>query len=276
MFFGIIGFIWTLLEIYLNIFNPNDVAVRSFIKDNVFWIVISLSFICLVSKLPVIRTSKIISNSDVQIEVEFCDIFEQEGAIIIPIMDTFDNDILNDLVNPNTLHGKFITKYYHNNPHQLDEDINFFLNTNKIVPVEIDHKLKGKKNKYQIGTVVLVKTPDQKTFLLSVTTKMKASGNVEPHPDYIEEFLTSVWNNISEYGIYNDTINIPVIGTFISRLPSRYTHQFILFEIIDAFVEQCKAKTVCKNLRVCLYKDNFNHYDMSSIDNFLDYITKYK
>ena len=53
-----------------------------------------------------------INNSDLKIEFKFCDIFSQDGAKVIAVMDTFETEFRANLVDRNTLHGKVISKFY--------------------------------------------------------------------------------------------------------------------------------------------------------------------
>ena len=275
-FFGVIGFIWTIVECFSWIFDntPYPQNLRHFIRENLTW---GLSLIALISIYQHRRKRKIqktFTNTDLTIIVEFCDLFEQEGAIVIPVSDTFDNDIGQGLVNPKTLHGQFIEKYYHGNIPALNAEINRSLNAVGAIPIQNEPALKGNKDRYDIGTVCPIKTPT-KYFYLSALTFMKDTGNVDIQPEYIFDFLSKLWNFIPHFGDYHDVVNIPVIGTGLNRLPASYTSQFIVQEIANSFFVTSKVQTFCKTLRICLYEKNYKFYDFDNLNILFCHIDNY-
>jgi len=274
LFFGEIGFTWTLIEFYTWLFAKDNEALKEFFREYIVFFLIIFLAISYFKYRTGNKIEKQIPDTDICIVVEYCDIFKMNGAIIIPSMDTFDTNISNGLVNPDSLHGKLIEKYYKNNVNQLDNEIDIFFSTNKIKELEIDNSLKGKKKRYAIGTTAILR-PADKYFYLSATTFMKHTGNVEPKAEYIADFLSYIWLFIADYGTLKDEINIPVIGTFIKRLPAQYTHHHILFEIIKSYLAMIKDRTVCKKLRICLYRGNYKHYDFKVIEQYLDHAVCY-
>lgn len=275
-FFGIVGFLWTIVECYSWIFEKMSYpdSLRAYIRDHLS---IGLTIIALISIYHNRRRRKIqktFANTDLTVIVEYCDIFEQEGAIIIPVCDTFDNDISNGLVNPRSLHGQFIEKYYSGNVSALNSEIARTLSSVKSTPLQMDPNLKGNTNRYDIGAVCPIKT-NNKYFYLSALTYMKDTGNVEMLPQYIYDFLSKVWNFIPNHGEYHDVVNIPVIGTGLNRLPANYTNQFIVQEIVNSFFVTSKVQTFCKTLRICLYQKNYKFYNFDDINILFCHIDNY-
>jgi hypothetical protein len=249
-------------------------SLRVFIKEH---LTTELIFIGIISVFQHRRRSKIqktFSNTDLTVIVEFCNIFEQEGAIVIPVSDTFDNDINNGLVNPKTLHGQFIGEYYQGNVPSLNAEIVRTLNSNGMSPILNDPNLKGNSNKYKIGTACPIKTHD-KYFYLVALTYMKDTGNVEMLPQYIYDFLSSLWDFIPNHGEYHDIVNIPVIGTGLNRLPASYTNQFIVQEIVNSFFATSKVQTFCKTLRICLHQKNYKFYNFDDMNILFCHIDNY-
>jgi hypothetical protein len=114
-------------------------------------------------------------------------------------MDTFDNDTANGLVNPRTVHGQFIKKYFENNVQSLNDSILLALNGLGKVPIETNPNLKGKKDRYEIGTSCSINT-HSKYFYMSALTHMQESGNVDMQPQYIYDFLSCLWGFIPNHG----------------------------------------------------------------------------
>lgn len=243
-FFGIIGIGWTIVECSSWIFEKTNYpdSIRTFIRENLTWILILNGLVSLYRNRRKLKIEKTFTNTDLTVIVEFCDIFEQEGAIIIPVSDTFDTDIPNGLVNRKTLNGQFIEKYYSTNVGSLDAEIRRNINATGIAPIQNDPQLKGNKDRYEIGTISPIKVSN-KYFYLSALSYMKDTGNVEILPQYIYDFLSQTWNFIPTHGEYHDIVNIPVIGTGLHRLPANFTNQYIVQEIINSFFVTSKVQT---------------------------------
>ena len=277
-FFSIIGFLWTLVECFSWVFEktvpslPNQ--LRIFIRDYIIWIGAIILLISIYIKRKQIKISQTFNNTDLTLIVEFCDLFEQDGAIVIPVMDTFDMDITNNLVNPRTVHGQFLSKYYANNIPSLNNEITHMLANKGFTPISNEPTLKGKTDRYDIGTTCPI-TTHNKYFYLSALTFMKDTGNVDIQPYYINQFLSTLWNFIPNHGVYYDTVNIPVIGTGINRLPASYTRDFILREIAHSFFLISKQQTFCKSLRICLHINDYKHYDFDDVKIIFNNIDKY-
>ncbi len=275
-FFRIIGFLWTLVECFSWLFDktPYPNLLRNFLNENLLWLVLIILLTSLFIHRRRIKIERKFTNTDLTIVVEFCDLFKQEGATIINVMDTFDTDTTNTLVNPRTVHGQFISKYYTNNVNSLDNEINLALTNLSIQPIQNDPNLKGKKNRYNIGTTCPI-TTHNKYFYLSALTYMRDSGNVDIQPQYIYDFLSSLWNFIPLYGVYHEIVNIPVIATGLNRLPASYTHQFILREIANSWFLSSKQQTFCKTLKICLNLKDYKYYDFDEIDLLFKHIDRY-
>ncbi|WP_026750250.1 macro domain-containing protein [Sediminibacterium sp. C3] len=278
IFFGIVGFLWTLIECFSWLFQNTKPSLpdqlRDFINDHLKLIGTLILLVSIYMKRKRIKLSQTFTNTDLTLTVEFCDLFNQKGAIVIPVMDTFDMDTTNNLVNPRTVHGQFLSKYYPNNIPALNLEITHTLSSIGVQPISNEPTLKGKKDRYDIGTTCPVQTHN-KYFYLSALTFMKDTGNVDIQPHFINQFLSALWNFIPNHGVYYDTVNIPVIGTGINRLPASYTRDFILREIAHSFFLISKQQTFCKTLRICLHINDYKHYDFDDVKVIFSHIDKY-
>jgi hypothetical protein len=274
--FGIIGFSWTLVECFSWIFEDTlyPASLRKFIREKLVWEAIIIVLASLFYHRRKVKIQKTFTNTDITIIVEFCDIFEQQGATVINAMDTFDTTTANNLVNPRTVYGQFITKYYPTNIQSLDNEISLSLSNKGFTPIQNDPKLKGKKDRYAIGTSCPI-TSHNKYFYLTALTFMTDTGNVDIQPQYIYDFLSNLWSFIPTHGDYHEIVNIPVIGTGLNRLPASYTHQFLLREIANSFFVSSKQKAVCKTLKICLHIKDYKYYDFDEVDILFNHIDKY-
>lgn len=277
-FFGTIGFIWTFVECFSWIFQNTKPSLPDALRDFILEYLKLIGSLILLGSIFFnrrrIRISKKFTNTDLTLTVEFCDLFEQEGAIVIPVADTFDSNISNGLVNPQTIHGQFISKYFATNIGSLDSEISRTLQDKNFLPISTEANLRGKKQRYEIGTTCPILTHN-KYFYLTALTFMKDSGNVDIQPQYINQFLASLYNFIPNLGEPFDTVNIPVIGTGLNRLPASYTRDFILREIANSFFLISKQQSFCKTLRICLNINDYKHYDFDDVKIIFTHIDKY-
>ncbi len=278
-FFYLIGSFWTFIEItsyFLDYFKNKDgtnvyeLTFRGYIWNNLlfeFGIFIFLSIY-----LNRIKQKTIISlnGSDLEIELKYCDIFSQDGAKIIPVVDTFDTDFNNNLVDQNTLHGMVISKFYSNKILILDNEIASSLSNTKSKPLLTNNNLKGKKQKYKIGTTVILE-PHQEYFYLTALTSMTETGNVKIQSSYLYDFLTNIWQFIPDHGKNFNTINIPIIGKGINRLPPEFTHDRILLEIVNSYMTAVREKAFCKKLRICIFYKESSYIDLEKIVSYIEH-----
>jgi len=275
-FFAILGFTSTLVEFLSWIFDGEQFVIdlRTFIRNYLIMGLVITTLISLYIHRRKIRIQKTFTNTDISIVVEFCDLFEQKGATVINVMDTFDTDITNNLVNANTIHGQFISKYFSTNVNSLNNEIGTDLVALGLTPEETNQSLKGKKDRYKIGTVCRITTHD-KYFYLAALTFMQETGNIDIQPQYIYDFLSALWDFIPNHGVHHETINIPLIATGINRLPASYAHQFILREIANSFFLASKQSSFCKTLKICLNIKDYKYYDFEEVSLIFTHIDKY-
>lgn len=277
IFFGFIGIGWTLLSIYNYLFiEPNTQnPVKDFISDWVWLIIAILLIVTIIIKRNKTTIRTIIKGTDIYVRIRYCDIFSQKGAMILASMDTFDTNTTNGLVNPNTLHGKLIETYYKNKADLLETETKNSLNLNNQELLETDNELRGNKDRYEIGSTAILK-PENKVIYFSALSKMTKNGTVEVRPENLVTFLSNIWVFISQFGDFTENLNIPVVGTGIKRLPSEYTNQDIIYEIINSFITASKVSGFCKELQICLYHKDYKYYDIEKIEKYLEYINEYE
>ena len=162
----------------------------------------------------------------VDVTIKIGNIFKEEGLKVIPVNEYFDTLVDDIIISNNSLHGLYVKNYQkYNNLESLDKEIN-----NKLInysPYEINTKrILGKQKRYNIGTTIVIND-----FILTALTKF--NDNDEAYlsmQDYLI-FLNKFWNEINR--IHNGRIiNVPIIGTGISRINPVLTEQEYLEQII--------------------------------------------
>lgn len=277
LFFGFVGVGWTLISVYDYFFiEPNSPnIIKDFSSDKFWWIIVLFLLIAVIIKRNRTRIKTKIKGTDIYIIIKYCDIFNQKGAMILASMDTFDTNTTNGLVNPTTLHGKLIEKYYKSKTDLLETEINNSLKLNNQELLETDNELRGNKDRYEIGSTAILR-PENKIIYFSSLSKMTKNGTVEVRPENLVTFLSNIWVFISQFGDFTEKLNIPVVGTGIKRLPSEFTNQDIIYEIINSFIIASKVSGFSKELQICLYHKDYKYYDLEKIEKYLDYLNEYE
>ncbi|RYY44915.1 MAG: hypothetical protein EOO06_17385 [Chitinophagaceae bacterium] len=283
-FFLLLGAYWTLIEFssfLLEKFQspeghtPYKDALRNFVWNHLLVEFLLILLISVFYNRRRLSHCIKLNDSDLAIEFRFCDLFKQKGAKVIAVMDTFDTSFSQNLVNRNTLHGKVISKYYSGKEHILDREIIDSLARTGATPTESNPNLKGKKDKFPIGTTVVVE-PNSEYFYLLALTEMTPTGNVIVKPEYLVDALSNLWQYIPTHGRSIDTINIPLIGKGLHRLPPEYTHQRIAREIANSFVTSSKQQAFCKRLVVCIHPSDGEYVDLEKLAGYVGHLKEYE
>ena len=158
-----------------------------------------------------------IENTDSKISLSFGNILNQKGVVVVHVNREFDTIVGNGVVDPESLHGRFINKYYKNELTTLDSIIDAELLRQKI-PFDVrNDKEKGKRKTYPLGTCVQIEK-DGKKFILAALTKFDSQCHAEPISKYTRnEFLPKVWEWIRN-NIEPNVVHFAVIGTGCSRM----------------------------------------------------------
>jgi len=214
-----------------------------------------------------IKTKKKISlkiSENTKINVYYDDLFQSNKIIVIPVNDYFDTIVDDKIVSSNTLHGKFIQKYFLNNEKQLKSLIDKSLS--KISPIEINKtRTKGNKKRYALGTVAIVEIKE-KIFYLFAFTKFNQNNRATITKSQYLNVITVLFEFI-EQNSQGYKVNIPLIGAGHSgvELSKQKLLDFLLFSIILS-----DKLTLINGLDIILYKDKI---DLNKIDYYYS-ITK--
>jgi hypothetical protein len=282
-FLFLLGASWTLIELtswILDAFPTEDTnktysdLFRNWLISEKYYALTLLTLASFYRNRKKISTVISVNGSDLEIEFKFCDIYKQKGATVLPLMDTFDTSLDNNLVDSNSLHGQLITKYYSGKVTNLDTEITTSLQRVGYTPTSTSQSLPGKKDKYDIGTTAIAQ-PNSKYFYLTVLTTMTDSGNVTIQPEYIVDFLANLWQFIPQHGRTHKIVNIPIIGKGINRLPAEYTHQRIAQEIANSFITTSGQGTFCQKLRICIYPYDAKYIDTKKLTEYIKHLIEY-
>ena len=149
-----------------------------------------------------------INNSVLEIKVG--DIFEEKNFKVIAFNEYFDTQVDEKVISSKTLNGKYIKEKV-NDLDNLDKLIENELTSRNLESVQNSDRKVGKKNKYNLGTII--KNGD---YLLVAFSKFDEENRAYLSlEDYIS-CLLNFWNEIDI--VYNgNSVSIPVLGSGITR-----------------------------------------------------------
>ena len=228
-----------------------------------------LRFLCEYGKMLSVRHN--IKGTDISVEIRVDDIFNNEGALIISTNTTFDNT--EDIISKDSLQGKFTDKYYDKIEH-LDSDLESKLNDQyKHKHKLIQDKEKGKRKRYDIGTVVKLNPKEKVTYFVAIAD-MNEHGNAAGSFEEIIESLGKLWLYIGEQGELGSLV-IPVLGTGRARI--NITREEMTREIIKSFIAACSEKKFCEKLTIVIYEKDYREHDidLQELGNYLRCLCQY-
>lgn len=153
---------------------------------------------------------------------------EQYKLYVIPVNSAFDTIVDEDislcskpLVSPKSLHGRWIKKMLEEgiSIDEIDTSIKECLCKQEKVPhtvLTIEEKKRGKRDIYDLGTVVAIRGMNNSIFLLLALTDFDENNNAHVSVENLENVIKSLIRYYDQYGQGNELI-VPLMGTNLSR-----------------------------------------------------------
>ncbi|NMP25129.1 macro domain-containing protein [Sulfobacillus harzensis] len=159
-----------------------------------------------------------INNSTVDVKVG--DVFEQEGLKVIAFNEYFDTLVDDAIISATSLNGMYINSKVQDIT-ELDRLIAHDDHLRDNILEEVQHRAKGKHNRYRLGTIFT-----HNDFLLTAFSKFDPNNRAFLYMNDYINFLMNFWNEVDI--VYNGrSISIPLLGSGITR-----------FKEYDAITEQ--------------------------------------
>lgn len=169
------------------------------------------------------------------INIKFGDLFQCQGIKVIPMNEYFDTSTENNLISEKSIHGKYLKII--GNKTVLDALIESKLSNEKF---QLNNdRTYGKKKKYNLGTTIEY----NEDFFLTAFTRFDENNNANIKVWEYVMFLSKLWSEL--YKLYNlRDINIPLIGSGITRIDSNLNNQAYL-ELIVQSIELSEINYKC-------------------------------
>jgi len=237
--FKIAGFLFSALSVLSifnlwNYFNALEACQKLLI---ILGICLGAFVISMILILCIFKTFKIWSKGKNKAYAFYSDFtkiesksFSKKGRIIvIPVNDTFDTlvetsgeNIVNPLVSPNTLHGKWIKQYCEEqniSSEKLNERIQQDLETRKYQPIKKyskENKTKGNLQKYGLGTTAIIDGKNNVKYYLLAISSFDENNNASTTKRHIRDSVDDLIDFYDKNG-QSEPIYIPLVGTGMSR-----------------------------------------------------------
>lgn len=231
-----------------------------------FWTMMIVAFaIGCTARFPVKRVRYKIKKKDYEYEVWIGDILALSSDAVISTNTTFDTSISEGRIAANSLQGQFTMREYSGEVPRLDADITKSLSDRDFEKVERP----GKKKKYPMGTVAVVK-PGIRTFYLLAMANMNDNGNAQTTAPELEKALAALWQEIADRGELGD-VAIPVVGTGRGRL--QLPRQKVIELIAQSFADASRDRKIANRLIIVISPTDAAEHDINLFQ-IRDYLTQ--
>lgn len=210
--------------------------------------------------------------NNTEIRVQEGDIFkllekepeDRRGEIcIIGVNDYYDTIVDDRIIAKKTLHGQYMTRIAEAEKLEQLEQV---IKTDKMLNkkgnyVEVPERIKGRKIRYSIGSLV-----EFEAYVLAAFTKFDGNNKAFLTAEEYTGFWMRFWENIDE--IYaGRTVNIPLMGAGITRFKSGKPSKQELLETMlwSLKISGFHNTYADKQINIIIYKSDVNDIDFYHI-----------
>lgn len=211
-----------------------------------------------------IKTITIPINNNTELTVEEADLFSGSDIILIPVNEYFDVHVGDGVVDPNSIHGRFINEIWRGDAEDLYQT---YIRTSlaRVPNMFIETVDRGRwychGDKYKLGSCVDVQC-NGKTYVLFALTHFDNQNHAYLTRTEYHDVLISLMRHVS--GICESkTVCMPLFGTGLSRLQSKTIQ--ILHYMIDCLRFECYRMNLLGGLRIRIRSLDDAGIDLNSI-----------
>ena len=192
------------------------------------------------------KSIQLLINNSFPLQIEDGDLFAKKGVVIISVNDYFDTIVDNRIIATDTIHGKFIEKFFRGRISELDDKIDTALRSE--VPIDVPNRAEGKKKRYPLGTCAVL-DEGENTYILAALTKFDENNHAFiPLSEYgtiIQKIIVKASITANSRPVY-----MPLLGSGQGGIQK--SAQRILSYIISQ-IEFCSNVSIPKGLHIVIY-----------------------
>ena len=191
---------------------------------------------------------KIVISENFKLTIKTGNLFNEKGIIIIPVDQGLNTHVGDGIINPRSVHGQFINKYFEGRIDELDNKIQQSLDKQGIVGQSFSDSFistNAKRKKYELGTCV----------------EILDGGNRKDYSKVIHDLFTFI-----EPRIGDRSVNMPLIGAGNARL--NCSPERILHYLIDYFGFSLSEKKIIGGVNIII--PSIKDIDLNRIEDIFE------
>lgn len=219
------------------------------IPKSMFFMLLGISAVyVLVTRRPVTKVTYKVPKKDLCLEVRMGDLLDSKEDIVVSCNSTFDTDISSGLINPKSIQGQVLLRFFDGKTEELDKQIKKSLGdleyTAAVSP--------GNKKRYPIGTVAKIVTHGKNFYFLAMA-ELNEHGTARSNSGMLEQALDGLWAFVAARGEFG-SLALPAIGTGRGRvqLPRRR----VIEMIAQSFVDASRDKVFVNKLAIVVHPED--------------------
>lgn len=237
------GALWLSVEITAFFSEPMAQKIPPF-----WWAFLATGAIVgLLRAWPRVSVSCRIRGTDCHIDLRICDMLGQSGSYIIGSNTTFDTSLEDKTISERSVQGQF-TKRFFPSLSQLNRELADSLAGVESTELSAIEKPYGKRTRYEIGSVAMVRYDRGIAYFLAVAN-LNANRVASASRQDVLDALPKLWEFIRTRGSI-EPICSPILGTGFSR--TNATRDDIAREMIRSFVAACQAGRFSERLTIAI------------------------
>ena len=208
-------------------------------------------------------------NKRTILKVEKGDIFalSENEACVIPVNEYFDTHVGDGIINPKSVHGKFLS-IFDNNILQIREDIDKQLSGVLNLPSNRKRTMIDglPQKRYPLGTCVRI-INKERIFILVAVTRFNKDEHVDVAAEEYPEVIRKMYNGIENLHD-GKAVYVPLVGSGISGY--QLNEMQLLNTIIQAAYNADKL-AITNGIHICIYGDEmWNKLNLNVIEYLYD------
>ena len=204
------------------------------------------------------KSIQIYINDSFPLQVEFGNLFEKKGVVVISVNEYFDTIVDNKMIATETIHGKFIEKLFKGRISELNKKIEESLNN--VEAEDVPNRAVGKQKCYPLGTCAVI-TEGENTYILAALTKFDTNNHAYiPLSEYgtiIQKIISTVATVANNRPVY-----MPLLGS--GQGGGQKAAQKILSYMISQ-IEFCPDLSIPKGLHIVVYDSGNKSVNLDNI-----------
>ena len=194
------------------------------------------------------------------------DLFQKKGNKVIPANDYFDTIVGDGIVDPKSLHAKYIKSFAQATPDELNDRIRKSLSNKALIGVDLKRP-KGNQNRYKLGTIY----DDQNGFFLLAFARYDNDNKATLTEEEIMSCYLNMWKEIDTYK-GSASVSIPVMGgsKIVRGKMSHFTPQQLIELILWTFrindINLCRGAT----LNIVIHKSMMKEINLTDLKKYSD------